>query len=98
VGVAAIDGAMTKAPISGAGTGANPTDRGKKGTKKSILTYAKGISISVVVDGANRHDKMLVKKTLVSSPGEFHPQALSEPDLRLSPHTAPIIQPRKALF
>jgi hypothetical protein len=35
---------------------------------------------------------------LVSSPGEFHPQALSEPDLRLSPHPAPIIQPRKALF
>jgi len=35
---------------------------------------------------------------LVSSPGEFHPQALSEPDLRLSPHPAPIIQPLKALF
>jgi len=30
---------------------------------------------------------------MVSSPGEFHPQALSEPDLRLSPHPAPIIQP-----
>jgi hypothetical protein len=35
---------------------------------------------------------------LVSSPGEFHPQALSEPDLRLSPHPAPIIQPLEALF
>jgi hypothetical protein len=35
---------------------------------------------------------------LVSSPGEFHPQALSEPDLRLSPHPAPIIQPPRALF
>ena len=34
----------------------------------------------------------------VSSPGEFHPQALSEPDLRLSPHPAPIIQPLEALF
>jgi putative transposase len=59
----AIDGAMTKAPLGGAGTGANPTDRGKKGTKRSILTDAKGIPLSVVVDGANRHDKMLVKKT-----------------------------------
>ena len=58
----AIDGAMTKAPLGG--TGANPTDRGKKGTKRSILTDAKGIPLSVVVDGANRHDKMLVKKTL----------------------------------
>jgi len=26
---------MTKAPLGGAGTGANPTDRGKKGTKRS---------------------------------------------------------------
>jgi putative transposase len=58
-----IDGAMTKAPLVGAGTGAIPTDRDKKGTKRSLLTEAKGIPLSVVVDGANRHDKMLVKKT-----------------------------------
>ena len=60
----AIDGAMTKAPLGGAGTGANPTDRGKKGTKRSILTEGKGIPLSVAVDGANRHDKKLVKETL----------------------------------
>jgi transposase len=59
----AVDGAMTKAPLGGAGTGANPTDRGKKGTKRSILTDGKGIPLSVIVDGANRHDKKLVKKT-----------------------------------
>ena len=29
----------------------------------------------------------------VSSPGELHPQALSEPDVNLSAHPAPIIQP-----
>jgi hypothetical protein len=29
----------------------------------------------------------------VSSPGESHPQALSEPDVSLSTHPAPIIQP-----
>ena len=55
---------MTKAPLGGAGTGANPTDRGKKGTKRSILTDGKGIPLSVVLDGANRHDKKLVKRTL----------------------------------
>jgi transposase len=60
----AIDGAMTKAPLGGAGTGANPTDRGKKGTKRSLLTDGKGIPLSVTVDGANRHDKKLVKETL----------------------------------
>ena len=29
----------------------------------------------------------------VSSPGEFHPQALREPDVNLSIHPAPIVQP-----
>jgi putative transposase len=60
----AIDGAMTKAPLGGAGTGANPTDRGKKGTKRNILTDGKSIPLSVTVDGANSHDKKLVKETL----------------------------------
>jgi transposase len=55
---------MTIAPLGGAGTGANPTDRGKKGTKRSLLTDAKGIPFSVCVDGANRHNKKLVKRTL----------------------------------
>jgi putative transposase len=55
---------MTKALLGGAGTGANPTDRGKKGTKKSLLTDSKGIPLSVTVDEANRHDKKLVKETL----------------------------------
>jgi hypothetical protein len=35
---------------------------------------------------------------VISSPGEFHPHALSEPDLRLSPHPAPIIQPLYVFF
>lgn len=30
----AIDGAMTKAPLGGAGTGTNPTDRAKKAQKE----------------------------------------------------------------
>ena len=59
-----MDGAMTKAPLGGEGTGANPTDRGKKGTKRSMLTEGSGIPLSVAVDGANRHDKKLVKGTL----------------------------------
>ena len=55
---------MTKASLDGAVTGANPTDRGKKGTKRSVLTDGKGIPLSVVVDGVNHHDKKLVKRTL----------------------------------
>ena len=44
--------------------GANPTDRGKGGVKRSLLTEAHGIPLAVVVEGANRHDMKLVKRTL----------------------------------
>ena len=60
----AADGAMTKAPFGGAATGANPTDRGKKGTKRSLLTDGAGLPLAVVVDGANRHDMKLLAATL----------------------------------
>jgi hypothetical protein len=36
---------------------------------------------------------IFVSGVMVSSPGEFHPQALSDPYVNLSIHTAPIIQP-----
>jgi putative transposase len=38
-------------------TGANPTDRGKPGTKRHLLTEGKGVPVAVVVTGANRHDR-----------------------------------------
>ena len=59
-----MDSAMTKAPLGEEGTGPNPTDRGKKGTKRSLLTEGKGISLAVVVEGANRHDMKMVEGTL----------------------------------
>ena len=40
----------------------------------------------------NRVVLVLKSDDEVSSPGESHPQALSEPDLNLSAHPAPIIQ------
>lgn len=45
-------------------TGPNPTDRGKAGVKRSLLTEGHGIPISVVLDGASRHDMKLVRPTL----------------------------------
>src|SRR3954471_12648361 len=37
----------------------------------------------------------LARRTVgVSSPGESHPQALAEPDVNLSAHPAPIIEPQ----
>lgn len=61
-----MDGAMTKAPLGGEATGANPTDRGKKGTKRSLLTEGNGIPIGLAVDGANRHDMKMVNGTYES--------------------------------
>ena len=45
-------------------TGANPTDRGKQGVKRRLLTEAAGILRAVAIDGANRHDMKLVRNTL----------------------------------
>jgi hypothetical protein len=41
----AIDGAMTKAPLEGRKVGKNPTDRGKHGAKRSVLTDGGGVPI-----------------------------------------------------
>jgi hypothetical protein len=52
----ALDGAMGKAPLGGEKTGPNPTDRAKRGIKRSVLTDGSGMPLSVVIDGANRND------------------------------------------
>ena len=61
-----MDGAMTKAPLGGDATGPNPTDRGKSGTKRSLLTDGYGIPLGLSVDGANRHDKKMAERTIES--------------------------------
>ncbi len=60
----ALDGAMTKAPLGGKATGPNPTDRAKKGTKRSLLTDGRGVPLAVSVAGANRPDFKLTEATL----------------------------------
>jgi putative transposase len=63
-----LDGCITKAPLGGEATGPNPTDRGKSGTKRHLLTEAAGIPIGLVVTGANRHDKTQVEAVFESMP------------------------------
>jgi putative transposase len=60
----ALDGVMTKAPFGGAATGPNPTDRGKRGTKRSLLVDGAGVPLAMAVAGANRHDAKLLAVTL----------------------------------
>jgi putative transposase len=45
-------------------TGKNPTDRGKKGTKKSLLTDGDGGPLGVVIAGANAVEQKLLKATI----------------------------------
>jgi putative transposase len=44
--------------------GKNPTDRGKPGTKKSILVDADGGPLAAFVEAANVHDCMILQDTL----------------------------------
>ena len=60
----AIDGSQHKAPCGGEGTGRNPTDRGKRGWKWSLMCDRAGIPVGWAADGANRHDTILFEPTL----------------------------------
>ena len=66
----AADGAMTKAPLGGEKTGKNPTDRGKTGTKRSLLVDEQGVPLGIVVSGANTPDGRLLEPTLLAVPIE----------------------------
>ena len=63
-----IDGCSTKAPPGGEQTGPNPTDRGKSGTKRHLLTDTNGLPISLLVTGANVHDKTQAEALLTAMP------------------------------
>lgn len=66
----------------GAKTGPNPTDRGKLGTKRHILTDQRGTPLSAVITGANTHDMKAAMDTLDGivvqrpSPRPYHRQNL----------------------
>lgn len=64
----AMDGAMTKAPLGGEATGPNPTDRAKKGVKRSLQTDAVGIPVGLAIGPANRNDHKMTRETLESRP------------------------------
>jgi putative transposase len=55
---------MGKAPLAIECVGANPTDRGKNGRKRSLLVDERGVPLSLVASGANRHDVKLLPDTL----------------------------------
>jgi transposase len=62
----ALDSKSCPAPLGGEGTGRNPTDRGKLGSKLHVLVDKRGAPLAVVVTAANRHDKTAAVKLIVS--------------------------------
>ncbi|MFD4422662.1 IS5 family transposase [Agromyces sp. NPDC058484] len=59
-----VDGCIVKAPCGGEAAGRSPVDRGKRGTKRSVLVDGRGIPLGVVVAGANQNDSPLLGPTL----------------------------------
>jgi putative transposase len=64
----ALDKAMGKAPLGGGETGRYPTDRGKRGVKRSVLTDGRGGPLGAAIDGANHNDRKLMRGTLEAIP------------------------------
>src|SRR4051812_49812302 len=55
-------------------TGRNPTDRGKEGTKKSLLTDGEGGPLGVAIAGANVVEQKLLRGTVEAIVGRRPPQ------------------------
>lgn len=64
-----MDSKQCAAPSFAGGekTGANPTDRSKRGAKMNLFVDERGAPISVVLTGANRHDKVSAIELIVSA-------------------------------
>src|SRR5919112_470070 len=48
----------------GAKTGANPTDKGKKGTKRHLISDRRGVTLALIVTAANVHDSMAFEELI----------------------------------
>jgi putative transposase len=59
--------------------GKNPTDRGKVGTKRSVLTDGGGVPLGLAVEGANRNDFKMARETIESIPVERPEPSLATP-------------------
>jgi putative transposase len=70
-----IDGAMIKAPLAKETVGRNPTDRGKKETKRRLLVDGRGVPLSLVVTEANRHNvrqlSLVQEEIIIERPQEI---------------------------
>ena len=64
-------------------TAANPTDKGKKGTKRHLVSDRRGIPLAVVLSAANVHDSMVFEELIdavepIKRPGRGRPRKRPE--------------------
>ena len=59
---------MRRQPPGGSETGPNPTDRGKLGSKRHLITDRNGTPLTLCVTGANRHDSIVFERLVDALP------------------------------
>ena len=64
-------GRWSNRPLGEKKSGPNPTDRSKLGVKRSMASDARGVPVSIVLAGANRHDLPLLETTLENIPARL---------------------------
>jgi transposase len=70
-------------PKGGPKTGKNPTDKGKKGTKRHLVSDRRGIPLAVMLSAANIHDSMVFEELIdavepIKRPGRGRPRKRPE--------------------
>jgi transposase len=63
-----IDSTLVPAPGGGEDTGPNPTDRGKTGTKHTLMVDANGVPMALRTSGANESDQTQILPTVMEFP------------------------------
>jgi transposase len=63
---ASLDSASVPAKRGGAGTGPNPLDRGRPGSKRHVVTDARGVPIAIALTSAHVHDSKMFEELIDS--------------------------------
>jgi transposase len=79
---ASLDSATVPAP-GGEKTGPNPTDRGKRGSKRHLIVDGGGVPLTVILTAANVHDSKVFEELLIAlkpvrRPGRGRPRKRPE--------------------
>ena len=65
---ASVDSASIAAKGGGAGVGPTPTDRGRPGTKRHLISDGRGVPLAFLLTGANVHDSVPFEDLLDAVP------------------------------